>query len=264
MTPAYEREAQAQADEVRERLGLGDGGIPDVFHVLEDLALHVARRPVGASVDGAYVALPGSQEGVALINTDTTLGQQRFTGAHELAHHLFDRERETLVDEDVWALHRPTFERRANSFAAHLLMPPRGVRTWVERVARGPLEPGFVVEMMYHFGVSFAAALRQLEALQYLSPRTSQRIDDALRGRLRQMALRLGYPPHLVSPTRDIVLPRDYVRRAFDAYAQGLIGDSRLAELLFTSEPDARSQAEAAGAVSPLEEPGPEAVLADA
>jgi hypothetical protein len=104
---------------------------------------------------------------------------------------------------------------------------------------------------MYHFGVSYEAALRQLETLRRLQPMDRQRLDSELRGNLRSAARRLGYPTELTSPTRDTVLPRDYIRRAFDAYAEGIISDARLGELLFTDEEDARSQAVEAGIVLP-------------
>ncbi len=249
--PVDEREAVERAGDIRQRFGLGAAGIADIFHLLEDLGVHVVRRPMGATFDGAYAALPSSDEGIALINTDTTLGRQRFTAAHELGHHLLDRARVAFVDQDVWADDLSAPERQANAFAAALLMPPRGLRARLGASADLRLSGDSVVELMYHFGVSFEAMLRQLRSLGDVSADPLPGIESELRGNIVRTVRRLGYPVDLVLATRDTTLPRDYVRRALDAYSRGLVSSQRLAELLYTDEDGARSQAEEAGATPP-------------
>jgi hypothetical protein len=108
-----------------------------------------------------------------------------------------------------------------------------------------------MLAFMFHFGVSYEAALNRWMSLGLIGDFARRRLDDALRGNVKQWARRLGYPIDLVSVSGDTVLPPAYLRTVFEVYQRGLISDARLAELLFTSEEDALAQAEAAGVVPP-------------
>lgn len=56
-------------------------------------------------------------------------GGQRFTIAHELCHVLFDRTRAKRIAHASGSWAHPGIEKRANAFAAYLLMPPGLVHT---------------------------------------------------------------------------------------------------------------------------------------
>ncbi len=72
-----------------------------------------------------------------LVSTSFSRGHQRFTAAHELAHHLLRDPREI----------------------AGLLMPVDGLR---DVIAGRPVEEPVIAELMRHFGVSFSALVYRL------------------------------------------------------------------------------------------------------
>ena len=93
---------------------------------------------------------------------------QRFTLAHELCHLLFDRSagRRLAMASGPWAPR--AIERRANAFAAMLLMPTERV----QRVVAGLNEPihqhGGVETVSRHLKTSFDATLWHLRNLGFL------------------------------------------------------------------------------------------------
>jgi Zn-dependent peptidase ImmA (M78 family) len=244
-------EAEERALALRSKLGLGSDALADVFELLDHLGLTVVRCPMGVTgPDGFY--LRRGDLAIVAVNSAKELGHQRLTACHELAHHLFDQRNE--IDADVWA-GRTVPERRANVFAAFFLMPRDGVRRWlVDDESRGSpsarLDVAIVVQLAQHFGVSYEATLLHLRDLGWVSQREGATLMTA---QAETVAGRLGYD--LVAAQRErnrLVLPRDFVCRALDAYGRSDISLARLAELLRTDEASAREIASAAG-VSPAD-----------
>jgi hypothetical protein len=87
-----------------------------------------------------------------------TRGHQRFTTAHELAHHLLRDPREVVIDSDLYDGSNP-MEKRANAFAAALLMPADGLR---DVIAARAIDAAVLTGLMRHFGVSYSALLYRL------------------------------------------------------------------------------------------------------
>lgn len=101
------------------------------------------------AVDVAVTTLPRGLDGCAwqtpsmrlLIAARTTLwARQRFSVGHELGHLLF-RDAQDLIAEPVESRAKDLTEKRANSFAAALLMPADFLK---EEAASGLSEAGFV------------------------------------------------------------------------------------------------------------------------
>jgi transcriptional regulator with XRE-family HTH domain len=112
------------AEIVREELGLGRAPIRDLPALVErHFGLGSVTWPVGKSVSG--LCAHGADVAVMLVSSSFPVGHQRFTAAHELAHHLVGDPREVIIESD-FAVNTPP-ERRANAFAAALLMPADGL-----------------------------------------------------------------------------------------------------------------------------------------
>jgi Zn-dependent peptidase ImmA (M78 family) len=248
--PVYVDEAEGRAAALRHELGLGSDALGDVFELVEHLGLEVLRWPMGErGPDGFY--LRNGDLALAVINSDKRFGRQRFTAAHELAHHLFDKA--AHIDTDLFA-GRVVPELRANAFAAYFLMPGEGVRRWIEgdvglHRLKGPLETEAIVHMCRHFGISYEATLFQLRALGWLRPREV----DALRGAQPERIARwLGYSLEQEAAEQGRrVLPPNYIRLALRAYAAGDVSFLRLAELLRLDERSARALVDDAGVEPP-------------
>lgn len=110
-------------------------GRVDVVKICRALGIVIeAKRLVTSSIRG--VALAGENLGpkivVNLTNSfNATQAGQRFTVAHELCHVLFDRSRARRIAHSSGPWATPGIEKRANAFAAYLLMPPYLVRRYL-------------------------------------------------------------------------------------------------------------------------------------
>lgn len=134
----------------------------DAIALEEGLSFELTTFSVAS---GAYVGL-GDGHGRALIARGESAVRQRYSKAHELAHHLIDRQHET------WQL-APSFRGHDRhwpheKFAAYLLMPRGWVIATVEHAMQNGRSGAQLVERVARvFDVSRAAAAVRLRELGY-------------------------------------------------------------------------------------------------
>jgi Zn-dependent peptidase ImmA (M78 family)/transcriptional regulator with XRE-family HTH domain len=215
------------AEIVREELGLGRAPIRDLPALVErHFGLGSVTWPVGKSVSG--LCAHGADVAVMLVSSSFPVGHQRFTAAHELAHHLVGDPREVIIESD-FAVNTPP-ERRANAFAAALLMPADGLR----EVAGGrPVDDVILAELMREFGVSYTALLYRLAdpAVRLIS--TAAR--DQWLQRVPTSVLRAAGDPapgELTRPDEARRVPPRLLAAAQQGYQDGRVGLGILAALL--------------------------------
>ena len=100
---------------------------------VEGIAQHCGATIVYGPLDGCEARILGvGDRAIITINESSSRGRQRFSAAHELGHWMRDRGRvafsctdQTLERE--WGADNP--ERRANRYAADLLLPERMLKT---------------------------------------------------------------------------------------------------------------------------------------
>ena len=105
----------------------GEATFVDIEAIVESLSIKVIYSTLHtATIRG--VAIAGENYGPAIVVNmkspyNSNLAGRRFTLAHELFHVLYDRERARRITHTSgpWAV--PSIEKRANAFAAMLLMP---------------------------------------------------------------------------------------------------------------------------------------------
>jgi Zn-dependent peptidase ImmA (M78 family)/transcriptional regulator with XRE-family HTH domain len=221
------RDGEDLAKIAREGLGLGRAPIADVAEVAEQhFGLDVLAWPTGKGVSG--LCAHGQGVAMALISTSFTRGHQRFTAAHELAHHLLRDPREIVIDSDLYDNSSPA-EKRANAFAAALLMPADGVR---DVVADRSIDDAVIVALMRHFGVSFSALLYRLTSgtVKLLStPRRDAWLQKPVSSVLR--AANDPAPEQLTTPDESKRIPPRLWRAAQAGYQDGRVGIGTLAAL---------------------------------
>lgn len=116
------------ADDFLETLGLpGDHEFIDVRRIASDLGIEVLEEALETdTIRGVALAGQGFSPTV-LLNTTSPFNLnefgRRYTLAHELCHVLHDRSRARRVAHVSGPWVAPGIERRANAFAAYLLMP---------------------------------------------------------------------------------------------------------------------------------------------
>jgi Zn-dependent peptidase ImmA (M78 family)/transcriptional regulator with XRE-family HTH domain len=237
------------AGQVRNALRLGDGPIVRLPELLEErFLLDVDVSPLPEAVDGLCVAV--GDRTLILVGSSKPSSRQRFTLAHELAHHLVDDLDPLYVDERG-ARDRSVAEMRANAFAAHLLMPEPGVRAAVDGVADNAER---AVRVALSFGTSVSAAAYQLGNLGLLAEAERDRLIDA---GAKPLLLRHALPSDWQqdeSGRGRVRPPGRLYARATLAFRRGLIGLEPLVELLRHPDRDQlRQELEDAGLAPDLD-----------
>jgi Zn-dependent peptidase ImmA (M78 family)/transcriptional regulator with XRE-family HTH domain len=220
------QDGEQLADTVRRGLGLGRAPVADIAELAEQhFGIDVLAWPAGTAVSG----LCAHGEGVAMmvVSTGFPRGHQRFTAAHELAHHLLLDPREIVIDADLYA--STPAEKRANAFAAALLMPADGLR---DVVAGGPVDETALAGLMRHFGVSYSALVYRLASSSV--GLLTARARDAWLAEPVHAVLRAANDPapaELTTADESKRIPPRLWRAAQAGYQTGRVGIGTLAAL---------------------------------
>jgi len=221
------QDGEKLASLVRQGLGLGRAPIADVADLAEQhFGLDVLAWPTGKSVSG--LCAHGQGIAMMLISTAFPRGHQRFTAAHELAHHLLRDPREIVIDSDLYDSSNP-MEKRANAFAAALLMPADGLR---DVIANRPIDATALAGLMRHFGVSYSALLYRLASSSVGVLSVEAR--DAWLVKPVSAVLRAAndpVPEALTNPDESRRIPPRLWRAAQAGYQSGRVGIGTLAAL---------------------------------
>ncbi|HEX6684330.1 MAG TPA: ImmA/IrrE family metallo-endopeptidase [Candidatus Limnocylindrales bacterium] len=216
------------AEIVREKLGLGRAPISDLPALIErHFGLGAVAWPIGKAVSG--LCAHGADVAMMLVSSSFPVGHQRFTAAHELAHHLLGDPREVIIESDLFTANTPS-ERRANAFAAALLMPADGLR---EVAGSRPVDEVVLAELMREFGVSYAALLYRLSDRAVRLMGATAR-DSWLRRAPTSVLSAAGdpAPAELTRPDESRRVPPRLLAAAQQGYQKGRVGLGILAALL--------------------------------
>ncbi len=251
------RDAADAARQLRRHLNLGGGPLGDPFRVADEYVL-IWRVPLGSDLSGAPSGLfyNHPQAGFSIVvNSDMTLGRQYFTVAHELGHAFFHSDDlDVIVSMPGAELGR---ERFADAFSGELLVPGDELRRLVtEHTGWNDLSnPGAVVHLQRHFGVSYATIRVRLLQERLINRATYDALAEISPSRLaralgyRVQAADMGdFDMHPLErfPTRMLLLIRT-------ALEEGAITVGDAAETLGTSTEEVR-QLLARPAIEPAEQ----------
>lgn len=159
---------------------LGRKGAVDVEHILNRLEVDVIQTSLtDEAIRGVAIAGPRYRPCVAWNDRSHWNGDEkgwRFTLAHELCHVLFDQEagRGLAIASGPWA--PLDVERRANAFAAMLLMPTAVVQETVAQSDESISTPEGIRGVANQLHTSFGATLRHLANLGFIDEHERQRI----------------------------------------------------------------------------------------
>jgi Zn-dependent peptidase ImmA (M78 family) len=211
------RDAEDAARSVREDWGLGNDPIPNLAELLEERGVKVMSLDLD-DIDGlaARVRRRGRDAArVIVIKRSTWSERKRFNLAHELGHMCMSVSGK--LDE----------EKAAHRFAGAFLMPADVLRAEVG-ASRSSLSLGELVALKERFGVSMQALAFRCKDLGI--------INQAAFGRLFAVFTERGWrrapyaEPATMKP--ELEEPRRFERLCYRALAEGVIGESRAAELL--------------------------------
>jgi Zn-dependent peptidase ImmA (M78 family)/DNA-binding XRE family transcriptional regulator len=166
--------AQAEQDalELRQRLGLGVSPILDIITLLEmELGVRVYIRRFDGKVSGLF-AYDEALGPCILLNANHPRERRAQSAAHEIGHFISTRRVVEVLHSDESENSRE--ERYANAFARSFLTPARGVSQKFEEVTAGSdrLSRRHIIVLAHFFGVSREAIVRRLEELSLIKPDT--------------------------------------------------------------------------------------------
>jgi Zn-dependent peptidase ImmA (M78 family)/transcriptional regulator with XRE-family HTH domain len=159
-------QAEQDAFEVRQWLGLGLGPVADVAALLElQLGVRVFVRKLESRISGLY-AFDDVVGACILFNASHPRSRRNYTAAHELGHLVSTRDESEALLEDSPDQARD--ERYADTFARAFLTPARAVMQKFQQITVGSshLSRRHVIMMAHAFAVSREAMVRRLEELK--------------------------------------------------------------------------------------------------
>lgn len=165
-------QAEHDALELRQRLGLGLAPVPDIVTLLEmELGVRVYVRRFDGRISGLF-AYDDALGACMLLNANHPRDRRTTTAAHESGHFVSTRrEPEILLLNE---LETSREERYANAFGRAFLTPARGVMQKFQEVTAGSdrLTRRHIIVLAHFFGVSREAMGRRLEELKLAKPGT--------------------------------------------------------------------------------------------
>jgi Zn-dependent peptidase ImmA (M78 family)/DNA-binding XRE family transcriptional regulator len=224
----------------RQRLGLGDGPLPNVRDLLEQcVGLRIFYMPLPNKFSEIYV-YDEQLGGCLAVNRDHPEERRRWSIAHGYLHFLAHRQiTDVAMDYAPWE--RSARERLADAFARHFLMPATSLKRRIIEIQqqKGKFTPSDIIMLAYVYGVSVAAFTLRLEDLSLLPGGTwksLQRRNFAV----EQARQQLGVLP---VDARDDLFPPRYLALALEAFVEGLISEGQFAAMARISRLEARTLA---------------------
>lgn len=176
LTATEIKKIEKEADAMLAKANITTPGVP-VEQLARERGLHVIPYDLGAEISGVLVVAGGV--GTIGFNPKDPKGRQRFTIAHELAHHVLhvrpNSQDELFVDSKFLVKYRKAkpyteVERKqeweANAFAAALLMPESLVTAELEKDEYNEVpELELIDKLAKVFGVSTPAMTYRLANL---------------------------------------------------------------------------------------------------
>ena len=216
-------DAENAARAIRLHWGLGIDPIPNLSELMEERGIKVLSVDL-TDIDGltAKVRRKGGEPiPVIVVMKNIWAERKQFTLAHELGHMLMDIRRG--VDT----------EKAANRFAGAFLMPVEALWREIGK-QRTTISLGELLRLKELFGASFQAIVYRCHDLGIVS--------DVLYRRLFQVFNEQGWrkPPYREPGAIDPVAeePQRMERLCFRALAEGVISESKAAEVLGVSVRD--------------------------
>ncbi|KJK57460.1 helix-turn-helix domain-containing protein [Saccharothrix sp. ST-888] len=212
----------ALAQRARSTIGKISGPLGGLARVAEQFGLYLLS--VDAEGEGASLLLDGF--GVAVVGGRAAPGRRRWTGAHELGHHLLQDEYHS--DLSV-AAGRDEREDLIDHFADELLMPDTDLRqAWTQR-AQETVPRSFFIEIAARYRISWGVVVRKAVRLGLVSGTEARQLRASTPTRGDLLAVYGG------EPAEDLTVGTtgpQWRKAVLDAWDKGAVTGSRAVELL--------------------------------
>lgn len=129
----------------------------DPFMVLKEMDIPFVFRDF-KMYEGVYLAPENSEDiSIVAINKNRPITRQRFTAAHEICHHIKDKDKKTFCPVSG---NKDDIEKYADRFAAAFLMPENELRKQVSKYEKGGyIDFDSILQVADYFAISFEACV---------------------------------------------------------------------------------------------------------
>jgi len=227
-------QAEQDATELRQRLGLGISPVPDIVTLLElELGVRVYVRRFDGKISGLF-AYDDALGACILLNANHPRERRTQTAAHETGHLVSTRREPEILYYNEPESSRE--ERYANAFGRAFLTPARAVMQKFQEVTAGSdrLTRRHIIILSHFFGVSREAMTRRLEELSLTKAGTwdwFQANGNITDEHVRQVLGDLSVPDtYKTDADRPTSLRLNSL--AVEVHRQGLLSEGQLARLL--------------------------------
>lgn len=190
-----------KAYRLRKQIGEDEYSPIDIFHVVQNIDnLTLVHYPLGKNISG--LCYRGEKSSIIVINSEMSLGRQRFSLAHELYHLFFDDDKVTTVS--MTQIGKGDLnEKKADQFASYFLVPQQSlynrIRDYKNKHNITNLGLEDIVNFEQYYGVSHKAMLFRLVDESEIDREQSSKMESGV----VEVAARLGYDTSLYLPTPE-------------------------------------------------------------
>ncbi|HTV57861.1 MAG TPA: XRE family transcriptional regulator [Verrucomicrobiae bacterium] len=227
-------QAENDAMQLRQSLGLGNRPVPDILTLLEmELGVRVYVRRLDSGISGLF-AYDDAIGPCILLNASHPRERRTQSASHETGHFVSTRRNAEILYRHEKENSRE--ERYANAFGRAFLMPARGMMQKFQEVTAGSdrLTRRHIIILAHFFGVSREAVVRRLEELGLLKAGTwdwFQANGGITDEQARQVLGDMAAPdPQKTEADQPTTLRLNLL--AAEAHRQGLLSEGQLARLL--------------------------------
>lgn len=223
------------AEEVR--IKFAKKGLSDIFDILSETSFLI-RKPLDLEELSGFITY-FEDHLIVYLNSNFTLGHERYTAAHELYHIIYNEDilkrEKVFIDKEKYKEE----EEKADVFAAEFLMPEDYVKEVfykIVNVDKDKVEPKHVVRMHNYFKVSYKAMLKRLVQLNLCSSKKYFDLIDIAslenKEKLQALTREEGFSIDLIVPSRVTYIPKEYLIYVKSNYENGKITYDELKETL--------------------------------
>lgn len=223
--------AADEATEFRRRFDLGQADPIRIDSLLNKLDLITVFADMSSTFSG--MAARFDEEGFLLINCNLPKGRQIYTICHELYHLFVQKDFEFEVITDTRNGGKKSVEEKlADTFAAELLMPEKGIQELLlkQNYLGKNLGLDHVIKLEQYFQVSRQSMVYRLVNLGFISRK--EELEIKYFSNVKESAESRGYDLSLYEPTKPRVISSNYFDKAKFLYEKEKIGLTDYAQLL--------------------------------
>jgi Domain of unknown function (DUF955). len=210
------------------RMKFARKGLSDIFDILSEAAFLI-RKPLDTDELSGFSTY-FEEQFIVYLNSNFTLGHERYTGAHELYHLIYNadilKKEKILLDDEK---HKEE-DTKADVFASEFLMPEDYVKEVfykIVNVDKSNVLPRHIIRMHNYFKVSYKAMLKRLIQLNLCSIDKYEELVDICSlektEMLQSLTRREGYSIDLITPSKETYVPKEYIEFVKTNYERGNI-----------------------------------------